>query len=78
MHVAKVETDQSVGEKDGRDAACTSKPMNGCFADLQDFRELTSSQVLSSLVPGLFGRIGFAGFGVLSLSFGCHLFLHRF
>ncbi len=64
LHVAQVETDQSVGEKNGWDAAGAPKPVNGRFANLQDFRELTRGQILRSLVPGLFRRIGFAGFRV--------------
>ena len=77
LHFAKIEADQSVCEKHGRNAAGSSEAVNGRFTDLQHFGELARGQVFSSLVPGLFRRIDFAGLRVVFLSLGCHLFLHR-
>jgi hypothetical protein len=37
LYIPQVEADQSVGEKNGGDAAGTSKPVNGRFAHLQNF-----------------------------------------
>jgi hypothetical protein len=78
LHLTQVKADQSVGEKHGRYPAGTSKPVNGRFADLQNFGELTRGQVLSSLVLGRFQRFGLAGLRVWFLSLGSQLFLHRF
>ena len=78
LHIAQVEADQSVGQKHGWYPPGTSKPVNGRFADLQHFGELPRGQVLSSLVPGLFRRFGFAGLRVWFLSLACQLFRHRF
>ena len=74
LHFAQVKTDQSVGEKDCRDASRTSKPVNSRLTDLQHVGELTRGQILGSLISGLFRRIGFGRLWRWFLSFGCHYF----
>jgi len=78
LYISQVKADQSVGEKNRRYSAGTSKPVHGRFADLQDFGELAGGQVVSTLVFWLVRRFGIASLRVRFLSFGCQLFLHRF
>ena len=70
LHIAQVEPNQSVSKKHCGDSAGAAKPVNCSFANLQDFSELTGSQIVGAFVFWLFRPIRLCGFrgGLLAIS----------
>ena len=70
LHIAQIESNQPVGEKDRGDATRAPKAMNSRFANLEDFSQLAGSQVVGAFVFWLFRPIRLSGFrmSVLAIS----------